>query len=119
MTVSPVDSGAGRGSGGAPPTGYPITPVPFTAVKVDDRFWSPRLETNRTVTIPHVFRMCEETGRIRNFQIADSILTGRIDSGKFCSRYGFDDSDVFKSIEAAAYSLIPGTTSGWTAPSTR
>jgi uncharacterized protein len=89
----------------SPPTGYPITPVPFTAVKVDDRFWSPRLETNRTVTIPHVFRMCEETGRIRNFQIADSILTGRIDSGRFCSRYGFDDSDVFKSIEAASYSL--------------
>jgi DUF1680 family protein len=79
--------------------------VPFTAVTVDDRFWSPRLETNRTVTIPHVFRMCEETGRIRNFQIADSVLTGRIDSGKFCSRYGFDDSDVFKSIEAASYAL--------------
>ena len=87
------------------PAGYPITPVPFTSVKVDDRFWSPRLETNRTVTIPHVFRMCEETGRIRNFLIADSILTGRIDSGKFCSRYGFDDSDVFKAIEAASYAL--------------
>jgi len=30
-----------------------IRPVPFTAVHLDDVFWAPRIETNRTVTIPY------------------------------------------------------------------
>jgi len=85
--------------------GYPITPVLFTDVRVSDSFWSPRLEVNRTVSIPHALQKCDETGRVRNFEIADSILAGLPAKGKFCSRYGFDDSDVFKVIEGAAYSL--------------
>jgi len=85
--------------------GYPITPVPFTAVAVKDAFWSPRIETNRIVTIPYAFKQCEETGRVRNFEIADSVLTGTLQKGTFCSRYGFDDSDVYKIIEGAAYAL--------------
>jgi hypothetical protein len=85
--------------------GYPITPVAFTDVKVDDRFWSPRIETNRTVTIPYAFHQCVTTGRVRNFEIADSVLRGVIPKGTFCSRYGFDDSDIYKIIEGAAYSL--------------
>lgn len=31
---------------------YPVKPVPFTRVRVQDDFWRPRLETNRAVTIP-------------------------------------------------------------------
>ncbi len=85
--------------------GYPIQPVPFTDVKVADGFWSRRLEVNRTVSLPHVFQQCEETGRIKNFEVADSILAGIISEGRFCTRYGFDDSDVFKAIEGAAYVL--------------
>ena len=85
--------------------GYPLTPVPFTAVQVEDSFWGPRLETNRMVTIPYALRQCTETGRIRNFELADSVLRGELQQGVFCSRYGFDDSDVFKIIEGAAYSL--------------
>jgi uncharacterized protein len=85
--------------------GYPITPVPFTAVAVNDAFWGPRLEINRTVTIPYAFKQCEETGRVRNFDLADSVLAGTLSKGTFCSRYGFDDSDLYKIIEGAAYSL--------------
>ncbi len=85
--------------------GYPVTPVPFTAVTVKDPFWGPRLETNRTVTIPYAFAKCVETGRVRNFEAADSVLSGQIATGTFCSRYGFDDSDLFKIIEGASYSL--------------
>jgi DUF1680 family protein len=85
--------------------GYPISPVAFTDVKVDDRFWSPRIETNRTVTIPYAFQQCVATGRVRNFAIADSVLRGIIPKGTFCTRYGFDDSDIYKIIEGAAYSL--------------
>ena len=89
----------------AQPSGYPISPVLFTDVKVADNFWSQRLEINRTVSIPHALMKCAETGRIRNFEIADSIIAGLSAKGKFCSRYGFDDSDLFKVIEGIAYSL--------------
>ncbi|HEV2295883.1 MAG TPA: beta-L-arabinofuranosidase domain-containing protein [Tepidisphaeraceae bacterium] len=81
------------------PTTQPLKPVPFTDVKFHDAFWAPRLETNRTVTIPHDFHMCEKTGRIANFARA----AGR-EKGDFQGIY-FDDSDVYKVIEGAAYSL--------------
>ena len=50
-------------------TGYPITPVPFTAVKVNDAFWGQRLKASREVTIPLAFSKCEETGRYKNFEM--------------------------------------------------
>ncbi|MBI2433035.1 MAG: glycoside hydrolase family 127 protein, partial [Candidatus Hydrogenedentes bacterium] len=78
---------------------YPVKPVPFTAVRVDQGFWAPRLETNRTVTIPFDFKKCEETGRIKNFAVA-----GRLEPGEFKGIF-FDDSDVYKVIEGASYSL--------------
>ena len=79
---------------------YPIQPVPFTSVKLSDNFWAPRIKKNADVTIPIAFHHCETTGRIRNFDIA-----GGIDTGKFQTIYPFDDSDVFKIIEGASYSL--------------
>ena len=78
---------------------YPITPVPFTAFQVKDDFWSPRLKINRAVTLPYDFEKCEETGRIDNFAIA-----GKLKEGSF-QRLRFNDSDVFKVMEGAAYSL--------------
>ena len=88
----------------APKADYPAAPVPFTDVHLTDAFWAPRLETNRTVTIPHNFKQSEETGRVKNFELAAAALDGATD-GKFCSRYPFDDSDVYKVIEAASYAL--------------
>lgn len=79
---------------------YPIRPVPFTSVKLSDDFWAPRISKNASVTIPIAFGYCESTGRVRNFEIA-----GGLDTGKFQTIYPFDDSDVFKIIEGAAYSL--------------
>jgi DUF1680 family protein len=79
---------------------YPIQPVPFTSVKLTDDFWSPRISKNETVTIPIAFGYCESTGRVKNFEIA-----GGLDTGRFQTIYPFDDSDVFKIIEGAAYSL--------------
>ncbi|MFC1731482.1 glycoside hydrolase family 127 protein [candidate division KSB1 bacterium] len=80
---------------------YPIQPVSFTQVHLNDVFWAPRLETNRTVTIPFVFEKCEETGRIDNFAIA-----GGLKEGEHRGSYPFDDTDVYKNIEAASYSLM-------------
>jgi DUF1680 family protein len=78
---------------------YPIKPVPFTNVQIHDSFWSTRLEVNRKVTIPHNFKECEITGRIDNFAKAAGLLKG----GHI--GYQFNDSDVFKVIEGASYSL--------------
>lgn len=82
------------------PRDYPVQPVPFTNVFLKDNFWAPRIKINHEVTIPIAFRKSEETGRIDNFKIA-----GGMREGQFCSLYPFDDSDVFKNIEAASYSL--------------
>lgn len=78
---------------------YPIKPVPFTDVNVTSGFWHERMETNRLVTIPYDFKKCEETGRISNFAKA-----GGLQDGEFEGIY-FNDSDVLKVIEGAAYSL--------------
>jgi DUF1680 family protein len=81
-------------------TDYPVKPVPFTDVQFNDNFWLPRMETNRSVTIPYAFEQCTETGRIKNFEIAAGMV-----EGGFCTTYPFDDSDVYKIIEGASYSL--------------
>ncbi|MCK7460846.1 MAG: glycoside hydrolase family 127 protein [Sphingobacterium sp.] len=79
---------------------YPIEPVAFTKVNVTDNFWASRMAINHQITIPIAFRKAEETGRIDNFRIA-----GNYKEGSFCSLYPFDDSDVYKNIEAACYSM--------------
>ncbi|OCX53416.1 six-hairpin glycosidase [Mucilaginibacter sp. PPCGB 2223] len=78
---------------------YTIKPVSFTKVKLDDGFWSPRIETNRTVTIPASFARCESTGRVKNFEMAAQ------KSGKFCTTYPFDDTDIYKTVEGASFSM--------------
>lgn len=78
---------------------YAIQAVPFTQVKLADHFWLPRIEINRTVTIPASFERCESTGRVKNFIMAAE------KKGKFCTRYPFDDTDIYKTIEGASFSL--------------
>ena len=73
--------------------------VAFTDVVIADEFWAPRMETNRKVTVPYDFKKCEETGRIDNFAKAGGLM-----EGKFEGIY-FNDSDLYKVIEGAAYSL--------------
>jgi uncharacterized protein len=79
---------------------YPIKPKPFTTVEVKDNFWATRIRTNHEVTIPVSIHQSIITGRIRNFEIAGGLF-----EGDFQSDYPFDDSDVFKIIEGASYSL--------------
>ena len=82
------------------PKDYPIQPVNFTNVKLTDRFWAPRIELNQKVTIPIALDQCYKTGRVENFRIA-----AKLTNGKFQSEFPFDDSDLFKIIEGASYSL--------------
>ncbi len=79
---------------------YPIQPVAFNQVSLHDQFWSPRIKLNHELTIPYAFDQSEKTGRVKNFEIAAGW-----EEGSFCSIYPFDDSDVFKIIEGAAYSM--------------
>ena len=78
----------------------PIKEVPFTQVHLDDNFWSPRIETNRTVSIPSAFKECEKNGRFDNFAIAGGLM-----KGEHRGDFSFDDTDPYKIIEGASYSL--------------
>jgi DUF1680 family protein len=98
--LAAVALGGTIGAAQAPPLDYPTRSVPTTDVTFADTFWAPRLETVRAVTIRATFKQAEDTGRVKNFEIAGGTATGA-----FCSRYAFDDSDVFKIIEGASYAL--------------
>ena len=78
---------------------YPIVPVDFTRTSFDDVFWKYRLEMNQKVTLPANFTKSEETGRLNNFAKAGGLMEGK-HQGIF-----FNDSDVFKIVEGAAYTL--------------
>ena len=78
----------------------PVKEVPFTQVHIDDSFWAPRIETNRTVSIPSAFKECEKNGRFDNFAIA-----GGLKKGEHRGDFSFDDTDPYKIIEGASYSL--------------
>ena len=78
---------------------YPYRAAEMTDVTVRSGFWLPRIETNRLVTIRSDFKRSEETGRIHNFEAAARR------EGKGFKGIPYDDSDVFKIIEGASYSL--------------
>ena len=81
---------------------YPIKPVPFTEVQFNDTFWRPRIETNRTVTIPLALRKTEpavtylDAARHKNLKLKNA---PKVEANRTIS------SDLYKVIEGAAYSL--------------
>jgi DUF1680 family protein len=76
-----------------------LRPVPVSAVRLEDDFWAPRIERLRQVTLPTQYEQMEETGRLDNFRRAAGKL-----SGDFQGIY-FNDSDVYKWVEAVAWTL--------------
>jgi DUF1680 family protein len=81
------------------PTPMKLQAVPFTAVKITDAFWSARQETNRTASIPVSLDNLEKSGNLENFRLA-----ARGETNGFRGPV-FMDSDVYKAIEAASFSL--------------
>jgi len=79
-----------------------LHPVPIENVHLEDLFWAPRISTLREKTLPSQHRILEETGRLFNFRRA----SGK-EKGEFRGLY-FNDSDVYKWIEAAAFTLATG-----------
>ncbi len=76
-----------------------LYPVNFSQVNITDDFWSPKLQTVATTTLDACVNYTQDkTARIRNFENA------AMHTGKHEGIY-YDDSDVYKAIEAIAYSL--------------
>jgi hypothetical protein len=72
---------------------------PLSAVRLTDEFWQPRLERNRTTTIPHILRENVATGRVANFERAAGRREGPYEGRRF------NDTDIYKVVEAASYAL--------------
>lgn len=78
----------------------PLQGVSFSSLTITDNFWRPRLQTVATNTMDACIAQTEsKTPRIRNFEKIVN-LTGEKHEGIY-----YDDSDVYKALEAIAYSL--------------
>ncbi len=71
------------------------------SVEISDEFWLPKIRLVQNTTIPYAFDKCEKEGRLESFLVAGGKLKGKV-RGKM----PFDDTDVYKIIEGASYSLI-------------
>ena len=77
-----------------------IEPVNFADVNITDEFWKPKIDKVATKTLSACIYQTEvATPRIKNFE--------RVAAKKVEQHQGifYDDSDVFKALEAMAYSL--------------
>ncbi len=74
-------------------------PLPLNNVEVIDPFWSKRQELVRTVTIPSQLEIFKRIGGIDNFQVAAG------EKGGTHRGFFYADSDLYKWLEAASYSL--------------
>jgi uncharacterized protein len=90
---------AGRGY--CQPHDYPISMLNINSVEITDNFWLPRIRTIQNITISSGFAKCSLEGRMDNFLIA-----GRKKSGTVRGHMPFDDTDLYKIIEGASYSLV-------------
>ncbi len=84
---------------------YPVQPVSFESVHLTDRFWAPKIEINRQASIQTAFDQCEATGRVDNFIRAAQVLRGETPKSLRAPGYPFDDTDLYKVIEGASYTL--------------
>ena len=80
---------------------YPITAVGIKNVAINDNFWLPIIEVVQDTTIRYAFDKCDKEGRMENFLVA-----GGKKEGSYRGKMPFDDTDLYKIIEGASYSLI-------------
>lgn len=99
---------------GARTSDYPIKPVSFTAVNFTSGLLFQRQETNNRVTLPFALGQLETSRRLTNFDLAVETMRRRAAGetafqNRPVTEYPFDDSDVYKVLEGAAfcYSVRP------------
>jgi hypothetical protein len=79
---------------------HTLEPVNFSQVEIQDNFWKPIMNRVSDVTIPVCIEQTDvKTPRIRNFEKVTA------NKGEKHEGIYFDDSDVYKALEAIAYSL--------------
>ncbi len=78
-----------------------LRPIDFADVDIEDAFWSgPKMLEVGSVTLHAcIYQTEQKSGRIRNFEKA-ARRSGESHEGIY-----YDDSDVYKALEAMAYSL--------------
>jgi hypothetical protein len=77
-----------------------ISPINFSRVIINDDFWKPKIDKVSTATLAAcIYQTEQNTGRIRNFEKV-ARKKGELHEGVF-----YDDSDVYKAIEAMAYAI--------------
>ena len=89
---------------------YAVKPVPFTAVHFTGGLWQQHQATNTAVTLPFAMDQCESSKRLVNFDLAAETLRRRAAGetnfqNQPVTIYPFDDSDVYKVLEGAAFCL--------------
>ena len=77
-----------------------LRPVPVDAIRFDDALWAPKIAQVRRIMLPSQYRSLDETGRLANFRRG----AGK-EAGEFEGFY-FNDSDVYKWLEAASWVLV-------------
>lgn len=78
--------------------------LPLSQVRITDLFWSRYQQLLIDTTLPAQYEQLVQTGRLENFKRAARA------KGEFQGVHCFNDSDVYKYIEACAYALA--TTAG-------
>ena len=89
---------------------YLVQPVPFTDVRITGGLLQARQATNVAVTLPFALGQCESSKRLLNFDLAAETMRRRAAGetnfqNKPPTQFPFDDSDVFKALEGAAFCL--------------
>ena len=80
---------------------YPISAVSIQDIRINDDFWLPKIKLVQDVTIRYALDKCDKEGRMQNFLVA-----GGKKKGTYEGKMPFDDTDLYKIIEGASYSLI-------------
>jgi DUF1680 family protein len=99
---SPVRAARSADAEAGPSLEAPLRAADHRRVVFSDPFWAPRVRANRETTVPHLFRKLREVGAIGNLERAAAGQKGGHQG------YVFADSDVHKTLEAAALCLGSG-----------
>lgn len=76
-----------------------LTEIHFNDITIDGGFWFEKISTIQKTTIPMLLDLAEQQGKLENFSIISGRKKGRI------KLYNAPDSDVYKLIEAAGYTM--------------
>ena len=81
---------------------YPLAPMSFEKVSLQDNFWLPRLKLQAESTVPHALKQTEPA--VENLRRCGNFLKEQ--GGELPFPHRFVSSDLYKVMEGAAYLLM-------------